>query len=186
MKLKKLLIPSLLVLGASAVTFSGTFMAGAVTTTNVSRAIQLNRLRMGYADINAVPNSADPGGVCGGFAKRVVLETVPAGGEINAIVTKARTAFSGPNVDEIGVVAVRAEQNGVQVSAGDIAAPNTDLKDVDNIENSFPNSGEIAYYDENDPWDVAVYFCGRNAASDPIDINGLTRGQVDFYITETK
>lgn len=182
----KMLVPSLLGLAASIVAFTGVHLAGAVNTTTVSSAINLKRMRVNYTEVAALPNSVDPAGSCGGLAKRIVVATIDAAGEVNSIVTKTRNSFNGPGVSQIGIVAVRAEQSGVQISNGDIAVPNTDLKDTSRIENRIPTSGEYVFYDEADPWDVVAYVCGRDDSGTPVDISGLDHGNVDFYISLTK
>lgn len=160
--------------------------AGAVNDHLISKSIELNRLRVTYGDVTSSASVMDPGHICGGFAKRVVVYNVPAAGEINSIVTKTRSVFSGTGVDQIGVIAVRAEQGGVQVSNGDIAVPDTDLTDTSYIENRQPGSGEYAFYDESDPWDVVAYICGKDSANNPVSLDGLDHGTVDFYISATR
>lgn len=186
LKDNKFILPAALLVVAAALVFHGVSSVGALTDTIVSKAIQLNHVRVNFADVVAVPNVADPGGTCGGMAKRVVVYTVPAGGLMNSIVTKARNVFGGPGIDQVGVIAVRAEQAGVQLSSGDIAVPNGDLKNINVIENRIPTGGEYAFYDEAAPWDVVAYFCGQDVNSANKDISGLLRGNVDFYISASR
>lgn len=176
----------LLLLAASVVILSGIRSASAVTVTTNNRTTEMKRLRMSFLDVILAPNVSDPSGTCGGLAKRVVLDTIPAGGQVKSIVTKVRTPFNGLLVSQIGVVAVRAEQGGVQISNGDIATPHTNLQDTSYIENRIPTVGEYAFYDENGSWQIVAYICGRNALSDLLDISILTQGSVDFYAIETR
>ncbi|HVM90326.1 MAG TPA: hypothetical protein VMU11_00300 [Verrucomicrobiae bacterium] len=187
MKKPLLAIPSLAVVAVIGIALYS-HQAGAVNDTLISKAIQLNRLRVNYGDVTSTPNVADPDGVCNGMAKRVVVMSLAAASEVNAIVTKTRNAFSSPSstLSQIGIIAVRAEQNGVQVSTGDIATPDTDLTDTSYIENRKPSIGEYLFYDENDPWDIVAYVCGKDVNNNPIDISNLNHGNVDFYVTVTK
>ncbi len=175
----------LLLLSASVIILSGIRSASAVTVSTNNRTTEMKRLRMSYLDVINASNIKDPNGTCGGLAKRVVLDTIPAGGQVNSIVTKVRTAFNGPLVSQIGVIAVRAEQGGVQVSNGDIATPHTNLQDTIYIENRIPTVGEYAFYDEDASWQVVAYICGSNTLAEPLDISSLTQGSVDFYAIET-
>jgi len=86
-----------------------------------------------------------------GNAKRIVIASMPEDGQINTIVTKARTAFDGTGFSQIGIIALRAEQNTVTVSNGNIGSPKTDLQDLDDNENTEAVICEIAFYDEKDP-----------------------------------
>ncbi|MCE9585903.1 hypothetical protein K8R04_01125 [Candidatus Uhrbacteria bacterium] len=182
----QLSVPAMYLLAAALIIVSGVNSVDAVSETLISRAVQMTRIRVNATDVRVLPNVTDPGNSCGGFAKRVVVTTVAPGGEVNSIVTKVRTAFTGTGFGQIGVRAVRAEQGGVVVSNGDIAVPNPDLVDTEYIENRNANTGEVAFYDEADPWDVVAYICGQNASSEPTDISGLAAGAADFYIMMTR
>lgn len=182
---KSLAASAMFLLGTVILT-QGLSPVGAVTSTTTSRAVEMNRIRVNYNDFNGSANMADPGGVCNGLAKRVVIDNVAAGGQINTIVTNVRTAFASSAATQIGLVALVAEQGGVQVSTGDIAVPHTDLMSTGEIENSNPNAVEIAFYDENAAWQAVAYICGRDGSAEPVDISGLTAGSVDFYVTQTR
>jgi hypothetical protein len=146
----------------------------------------MKRIRVTNTDINNASTSADPGGVCNDLAKRVVLYTVPAAGQVNSIVTKVRTAFAQSGLQQIGAIAVRAEQGGSQLSSGDIAVPHTDFMDTNYVENRIPTAGEYAFYDEDASWSVVAYICGRDSVGDPMSLSSLTTGSVDFYLMTTK
>lgn len=186
MKEQTLVASSALILILSVVVFAGIQHVDAVTETTSSRAVEMKRIRMNASDISGAANVSDPEGSCNGFAKRIVLDTIPAAGQITSIVTKVRNVFSGTGVSQIGVVAVRAEQGGVQLSSGDIAVPHTDLKDTVYIENRMPTVGEYAFYDEDASWQVVAYVCGRNDLADPMNISVVTTGTADFYVMETR
>ena len=186
MKDQKYVLPAALVLIASVVIFSGIQTVKAIQETTSSRAVEMKRIRLNAADVTGASNVADPGDVCGGFAKRIVLDTIPAAGQVNSIVTKVRNAFAGSGISQIGVIAVRAEQGGVQLSSGDIAMPHTDLTDTVYLENRIPPLAEYAFYDENGSWQVAAYICARDVNADPMRISTVATGTVDFYVMETK
>jgi hypothetical protein len=186
MKRRDIFVSSFLLLVTMSVVFSGAAKVYALTETTTGRTAEMIRLRVSSNDVKSASNVSDPGGVCGSLAKRVVLYTVPAAGQINSIVTKVRTAFAAQGLSQIGVIAVRAEQGGVQISNGDIAVPHTDMKDTVYLENRIPTSGEYAFYDENASWQVVAYVCGRNAQGDPMDVSSVTTGSMDFYTMVTR
>ncbi|QQR60678.1 hypothetical protein IPH19_04720 [Candidatus Uhrbacteria bacterium] len=186
MKEQTLVASSALILIFSVVVFAGIQHVNAVTETRTSRAVEMKRIRMNAADLSGASNVSDPDGSCSGFAKRVVLDTIPAAGQVTSIVTKVRNVFSGAGISQIGVVAVRAEQGGVQLSSGNIAVPHTDLKDTSYVENRMPTVGEYAFYDEDASWQVVAYICGRDVLADPMNISTVTTGTADFYIMETR
>lgn len=176
----------LVIIGGAAALVTGSSIVHAITDTVISTSVRLNRLRVTFTDVKNATTVTDPGVSCDGVAKRVVVYTVPAGGEINSIVTMTNVAFAGPGIASVGIRALRAEQGGVQISAGEIGTPDPDLMDTTYIENRVPNAGEYAFYDENATWDVVAYVCGQDATSTPMSLNGLTAGIADFYIMTTK
>lgn len=186
MTTKSLLVPSLLLLNIGVIGLFGALHVQALTETTTARSTEMKRIRVSSTDVRNATNVTDPDGVCGGLAKRIVLYSVPAAGQMSSLVTKVRAAFTGSGLSQIGVIAIRAEQGGVQLSTGDIGVPHTDLTDTSVIENRTPHAGEFAFYDEDASWDIVAYFCGRNDSSDPIDISGVSQGSVDFYMMVTR
>jgi hypothetical protein len=186
LKEQKYVIPSAFAFIASVVVFAGIQAVSAIQETTTSRAVEMRRIRMNAGDITGTSNVEDPGGVCNGLARRIVLDTIPAAGQVNSIVTKVRNSFAGSGISQIGVIAVRAEQGGVQLSSGDIAVPHTDLTDTTYVENRIPNVGEYAFYDEDASWQVVAYICARDVNADPVSMSTVTTGTADFYVMETR
>jgi hypothetical protein len=183
---KHLLSPSFYVLLCLAAGFCGVKIAQAVTTTIISSAIQQERHRVSYTEVKNTPSVADPDGTCNGLAKRVVIDTVPAGGQLLSVVTHANTAFvSTSTVDEIHIQSIVAEQSGVEVSQGNIGMPNSSMMDSSYTENRIPASSNYNFYDESATWDVVAYFCAENSGT-WVNLNSLTAGSVDFYELVTK
>lgn len=186
MQSQRYVVASALLFMASLCVFVGVSHVSAITETTTSRAVEMKRIRVTNTDLNNAATSTDPGGVCNDKAKRLVLYTVPAAGQVNSIVTKVRTAFAQTGLQQIGTIAVRAEQGGVQISTDDIGVPHTDLTDTAYLENRKPNVAEYAFYDEDSSWNVVGYFCGKDALNEPVIMNSLSTGTVDFYIMVTR
>ena len=183
---KNLFSPSFYILLSLAAGFFGVKIAQAVSTTVISTAIQQERHRVSYTEVKNAATVADPDGTCNGLAKRIVIDTVPAGGQILSIVTHANAAFvSSSTIDEIHIQAIRAEQSGVQVSQDNIGMPNSSMMDTSYTENRIPTASTYNFYDESATWDVVAYFCGF-AGGTSTSLGNLTAGSADFYELVTK
>ena len=142
---------------------------------------------MSFTEVKNASSTSDPDGTCNGLAKRVVIDTIQAGGQLLSITSHANDAFvATTSTNEIHIQAIRAEQGGVQLSSGDIGMPNSSMTDPSYIENRIPVSNNYNFYDENNTWDVVAYFCGFDGGGHAVTLSNLTAGSADFYELVTK
>lgn len=146
--------------------------AEAVTTRNLRSQVQSVRYRVTAADV-AVATSPDVSGAM----REVTLFTLAGGDQILSWVSNVSTVFTMPGGERVAVAFIQARQNGVPLSACDIAFP-PELTFV-NFEHRLGNCLEYAFYDEDLPTDIVVSF----QSSIGTDLAGLTAGQVDFIVS---
>lgn len=164
--------------------FASVFIAGflvykvdAITNVLVSNRIEQRKIGMSYTDVIAGTNVLPDGSL-----KRVVLYTLPASNQILSIVTSVGVAFlpSGVPTARVYVENFIVEQNGSQVSTGDVTFP-AELT-YPHIENRPGNSLEQIFFSESSPVEVVMYI----RADGGYDLNTLIQGSADFYVVLTK
>jgi hypothetical protein len=171
-------------IGVGAMVFFATARVSlALTSTIISSATSLQRIRVDYTDVQAAPDL-----VGDGSWKRLIVRTVPKAEYLLGVVTKTNIGFTGPNPVSPGkqiVVfadAVRIEDaDGGQYSAGDFAMP-PNLEHDDTLENRFGNGMEYGFYSEDTDLKLVYYIKGMDSETQqPIDLNTLSAGQFDVY-----
>lgn len=112
-----------------------------------------------------------------GSDRKLMIAEIPAGTEIQSIVTNIADPFVLPGNIPVYATSVRAERRGLEVSSGDLAA--MPALDVTGISGGRGSANEFGLYSLDEPVSIMFRIQGGNAT----DLSTLRSGVIEFYIT---
>ncbi len=169
---KKYSLPLLVLAVVIALVGLNLYQAYAVTTRNLSTQVDGKRYRVSYTDIAAASTVEGDTSV-----RKLTLFTLAPGSQLVSFVTKVTTGFTLPSGAQIYLNGIKAEQSGVQVSLGNLAA--TTLLNSPTFQNGVGDSLQYGIFSEDVATDIVIYINDN----DGTDLSGLTAGSVDFLVT---